>query len=279
MTTENLVQVQLKYHDDIILLRDKFRDYMPVTVDEARITSWLSKFHPDDRALAIKLAHNVRYYSVRRMIDLMKELYHIIVKQVNAEGMRLKKAYFAPFGGVTTSGSGVMYRFSKANTRNLARREKQLVSVADLPEVCTIIDNPIVFFLDDFVGTGTQAVKYWNEVLKQLVPEYLRLYLTVIVACDEAVKRIEGDSPLKVLCVHQVPAGCYFYKSGNKQFSDDEKQVISKYCDRVGNFPKGFGDLGLTLSFAYATPNNSISILRGSKRQRTWIGLLPRSYE
>jgi hypothetical protein len=132
------------------------------------------------------------------------------------------------------------------------------------------------FFLDDFIGTGKQVSDFWNEELYQYIPEYIPMYLAVIAACSVGVARIEAETPLKVIAVHTIPNRHYLMHSANSSFSGGEKTTIKNYCEKAGNEPLGFGGLGLLVSFAYGTPNNAVSVIRGSARQKPWSGLLPR---
>jgi hypothetical protein len=109
-----------------------------------------------------------------------------------------------------------------------------------------------------------------------IVPDYIPAYLVLVAAHRTGIQRIESETPLKLFPVHTLGPREQLMESACRHFSAQEKNTIKRYCDESGNEPLGFGDLGLLVSFSYGTPNNSVSVIRGSKRQSPWRGLLPR---
>jgi hypothetical protein len=111
--------------------------------------------------------------------------------------------------------------------------------------------------------------------LSQLVPEYKEIYLAVVAAMPDGARKVESSTPFRVLCVHTISTQYQLMSPTNQAFSDPERTTICRYSKVAGNMPLGYGDLGLLLSFAYGTPNNALSVIRGSKGQKPWRGLLP----
>jgi hypothetical protein len=73
-----------------------------------------------------------------------------------------------------------------------------------LPE--KLFGNPkaVVFFLDDFIGTGKQVCGVWTETISQVVFEYQPMYLAVVAALREGITRVEAETPLKIIPVHTL---------------------------------------------------------------------------
>ncbi len=253
----------------------RFSDYEPLQgFDRAHLRKWLAAFQPQHRQLALKLAQNMSYYSTHRLNGLMPNLHEVILQQRNAEAAAHSDVFYVPFGRTGESGTDIIRRYRNAN--RLDSWGPQFITSTELPEKVYALEKPVVFFLDDFVGTGNQVSEAWQETIGQIVPDYIPLYLAVVAAMSDGIARIENESPLKVLCVHTLGRRWQLTESACRSFSPSEKRTIENYCRQAGNSPFGFQDAALLLSFAYGTPNNTISVIRGSKKQRPWPGLLPR---
>jgi hypothetical protein len=213
------------------------------------------------------------YYSTNRLNGLMGNLCEVINQQIESEGVARKEVYYAPFGRSGESGEDIIRRFRNVNRLHSAG--EQFVKTIEIQEILLKHADPVIFFLDDFVGTGEQITDAWRETISQIVPEYLRLYLAVVAGTTEGLDRVEKETPFKVISLHTIGSRLELMGSGNTALSRRDKNTIRRYCEDAGNQPLGFGGKGLLLSFAYGTPNNAISVLRGSKKQRPWVGLLP----
>jgi hypothetical protein len=258
---------------DALLL--KFGDYEPVNgFDKAHLTTWLAQFQPQHRSGALKLAESIRYFGIDSINTLMPRVHSLISDQISQENADANSVFYVPFGSTGDSGEDIVRRYKTVN--KLQRLQNQFISKVQLLDRIVKADNPVVFFLDDFVATGKQVSDYWQQELHQYVLEYVPMYLAVIAARSDGIKRIEAESPLKVLSVHTIGNRHCLLHSANTDLSNSEKLAVHNYCKKAGNQPLGFGDLGLLVSFAYGTPNNTISAIRGSERQRPWRGLLPR---
>jgi len=256
-------------------LCQRFADYEPLHgFDAARLQAWLRQFNAQHRRAAIRLATALAYYSTDKIMALMPPLKRIIDAQIEAEKVEASSVFYVPLGRVGESGTDVVRRFRNAN--RLYSREGQFVTIIELPQVLFKQQRPMVFIMDDFVGTGKQVSDAWWETLCQVIPDHIPTYVAVVAAFKEGVKKIEGETPLRVLCVHTLGSKYQLMESAFRGLSNQEKSAVKAYCEKADNQPLGFGDRGLLVSFAYGSPNNTISVIRGSKRQDPWLGLLPR---
>jgi len=254
-------------------LCQRFADYEPLHgFDAAHLQAWLRQFKTQHRCAAIRLATALAYYSTNQIMALMPPLKGAIDAQIEAEKVEASSVFYVPLGRVGESGTDVVRRFRNAN--RLYSQESQFVTIIELPQVLFKERRPVVFFMDDFVGTGKQVSDAW-ETLCQVIPDYIPMYLAVVAAFKEGIKRIEKETPLRVLCVHTLGPKYQLMESAFRGLSNQEKSAVKAYCDKADNQPLGFGDLGLLVSFAYGSPNNTISVIRGSKGQDPWLGLLP----
>ncbi len=264
------------HEEELTQLVQTFADYEPLSgLDRAHLRRWLRQFQAQHRELALKLAGLISYYSTDKINGLMGTLHGLIKQQIKSEGVAGSDVYYVPFGRSGESGEDTVRRFRNFN--KLDRLKEQFVKAFDIQGILLKKKSyePVVFFLDDFVGTGEQVTGAWHETIHQMVPEYLRLYLAVVAGTAEGADRIEKDTPFKVIAVHTIGSRQELMAKANTALSDGDKRTIKRYCQQAGNHPLGFGEKGLLVSFAYGTPNNTLSVVRGSKGQRPWAGLLP----
>lgn len=274
MPSADIAHFCAEHVQEIETLASRFADYEPRAPNVPNIIAWLKQFNAQHRALALKLATRVRYYGTADFNALMPPALAVLKVQLDAIGADLKQVIFTPLGAVNESGHDVSRRFRNAN--RLSSRQRQFKDLVTLREGIYEIDDPVVVFMDDFVGTGKQIADAWNEVLCQIVPDYIPIYLLVAAAFKRGADHIEDTTPIKVLCVHSLGGRDQLHESANKHFNAGEKTTIQHYCDDAGNQPLGFGELGALVSFSHDTPNNTISVIRGSEGQTPWRGLLPR---
>jgi len=261
-------------HDAINSLAVLFRDYWPTQgFDRSSVRRWLANFSPAHWPIALKLAQQIQYYDINRIHGLVGSLHALVERKRKQLGFKRSSVLYLPFGRTEESGAQILRCYRQVNKRHV--QVSQLTSLPEIKGQLATRKHPTVFFLDDFVGTGNQVCTGWREVVSQIIPEYVPCFLAVIAASTEGIRRIEAETPLEVVCVHTIGARLQLTKSACRGLSTEDRKVITNYCVKAQNMPLGFGNLGLMLSFAYGTPNNTISAIRGSQKQSPFVGLLP----
>ena len=255
-------------------LAERFVDYQPLRGgSRQQFVAWLGQFSAQHRDLALTLARKVEYYGTHRITEGAIAMRGLVDQQIEAEQLAPASVLYVPAGRSAESGGEILRRYRTAN--RLHSRKHQFVEVHQLTEALVAIPHPGVFFLDDFIGTGKQVSNYWRDVLCQIVPDYLPLYLAVIAGFRDGIKKVEDNTPLKVIPVHTLDGRHELLGSANQAFNSAQKTTLRRYCEVWGNNPLGFGEIGALVSFAHGTPNNAPSVVRGSERQTPKCGLLP----
>jgi hypothetical protein len=254
-----------------------FGSYQPRPVDRERLRAWLRQFRPADYDLALRVLENTQFYDTQRIQRLMADLHGQVKVQLANDGFRtLENVAFLALGRVGESGHEIFTRYRNIN--RLYRTPAMLPQLLELQQILFEAEaesrDLALVFLDDFIGTGRQVTDYWNEVLSQMIRPTQPLYLATIAACPDGIDKIVRETPFQVIPAHIVQNRHLFPLSD--LFTDPEKATITDYCETVGNPPMGIGGLGAMLAFAHGCPNNAVAILRGSKSQRHWRGILPR---
>lgn len=247
-----------------------FADYEPRPVDRARLLAWLNKMQRQHWPLGLKLLHQVRYYKIAEIMRLMAPLRELVRGQLEADGHDEAHAVYVPYGRPGESGNDILRRYRNVN--HLQNRADQFLDPTALTDWCLRHTEPIVF-LDDFVGTGKQVSDNWDESFGQLVPPNIPTYLAVLSAFGPGIDNVHNRTRLRVLNVHTLDHKLQLKSCPG--LAAGERRTIEGYCNDAENEPLGFGGLGLLVSFAHSTPNNAISVLRGSKGQRAFPGILP----
>ena len=261
-------------HQEIDDLAQVFGDYEPTRgFDRSLVRRWLENFDPGHWALALKLARRIQYYGKSQIHGLVVNLYKLVEQKKEAMGVDDSAAFYLPFGRTEESGAEVLRSYRNVN--RLRSYSSQFVSLSEIQGKLIRSESPVLFFLDDFVGTGNQVCTGWRQMISQVVPEYIPCFLAVIAASAEGIRRVERETPMEVICVHSLGSRSQLTKTKCRGLSAQERTIIRRYCDKARNMPLGYGNLALLLSFAHGTPNNTISVIRGSKKQKPFVGLLP----
>lgn len=263
--------------DRLDTIATTFGSYQPQAVNDTRLRLWLRQFQPFHYDVGLRIVEAVDFYASDRLHILLKDLHKDIRTQLASEGFRkLEDFVFVPVGETGESGQEILTRYRNIN--KIDRTNARLAQVVELQQLlfdlASANRSAALVFLDDFVGTGKKVTDFWNDVLSQHISPSQSMYLGVAVACRQGLEKIQAETPLRVIPVHIVQPR-YFLDTTNR-FTAVEKALITEYCERVGNPSLGVGKLGLMLAFVHGCPNNVLSILRGSKRQRQWKGILPR---
>lgn len=274
MPLTDLQQFCADNDEDIRALAESFSDYQPFKgMGVPHLMNWLCQFDPEHWSLAMALAKAIQYYNSACIDNLLRALGKAMLQHIKREAVPLSNVLYVPARGPAESGQDIARRYQNIN--NLRPRKKQFVDILSLQERLFECKKPMVVFLDDFIGTGEQICDYWNDVVSQLVPEYLPLYLGVVAAYQDGLQKVENESPIRVVCVHSLSSQHQLLGAANTRFDKAQKRVLKEYCSRWGNHPLGFRDMGALVSFFHGTPNNAPSVIRGSKKQRPCRGLLP----
>lgn len=260
----------------IAKLYDRFRSYKDF--NQNSIIDWTDQFDKADGPLALKILMRVTYLNQARVITAFKSIHHQLTELLDGE---FSNCYFVGYGRAGQSGQEMLYRYKMANSLRNTGLESHLLGLSQVQGLMGK-GKPIVVFLDDFIGTGGEAVEVWQGKpnspdfgLNQVVPPEADFFLAVPVAFQTGVDRVHSNTRLKVLAWRVMGEGDRALSAFNTYFSGDEKEQIRKYCLSTGcPFPLGFGDLQATVVFDHNCPNDDISILWHSGEQ--WQGLFPR---
>jgi hypothetical protein len=135
--------------------------------------------------------------------------------------------------------------------------------------------NDTIVFIDDFVGTGEQAISAWNDMFQELVADVGRVYLVVVAARQSGRVEVTEKTGLALVNHIELNDSDNVFDASCPAFDQTDKDTILKYCHSCdAKNPKGWGNGGLVVVLAHKCPNNTIPILH--VRNEQWMGLFPR---
>ena len=266
----------------------------------------LSGLAPESEKIQmLYLLSNFLYFGNIEVKELLRAVYRDLFKYRIISGLRKRNqdstdesfltnqfnkepdgtVFIGTGGSEASSGKHLLYTFRHANgleDRHFPSTDKLLSAIENSPgKIRRCI------FLDDFAGTGQQAIDYAAPVASAVLQrcgEVENCYY-VLVSTDSALSRIRGLSGFtEVDCVLELTTDFQAFSQDSLYFIDpppdisrrDAQQVAMAYGARLDpHFPFGFGEGQLLLGFHHNTPDNTLPVLRSEKDE--WVPPFPRN--
>ena len=253
---------------------ERFAGYR-VRVSRARVTRWLEQFQNQDRDVAARVLDVVEFFREDQLADAYRAVFGRLSGWSRKAAERQGRWRFVAFSRhAGESGDRMLHSFRTATGLAAARFADLFIHRSALLREQLTADDTVVF-VDDFAGTGNQAVVAWNESLGELLPGRPRIFLVLVGAIDAAIQQISAQTPISVRAFRRFRARDNFFHIECTYFSGGEKASVLQYC-RVADAanPRGYGACGVLVVFAHGCPNNSLPILHASRP--AFRGLFPR---
>ena len=266
-------------YNDIKELRDKFGSYATeVNTDDIR--QYLKQFEYEDMHIALKLLHNVDFFTSARNIGLTKSLIDMIRAQ---NDNTLDNVLFCPMSSDTGDSASSMKRLLRMTlggnvTERRTNKKQFLKNVFDLYDLRDDSDFKKIIFIDHFIGTGNSILRTWGGI-QQWQNDNHEYYVGAIVSYGDAMERIEEetDSILQVFSGLVLPSHARAFDQNNNTFSSVEQDIIKRYCRNIENnecHQYGHNNSQSLVIFHDRAPNNTLPILH--KCYTEWKALFPR---
>lgn len=282
--------------------------------NQVLIDEWLDHFtgtvasREVERNCALYLLSEFMYFGQREIKELLKALYRDLykyplvaaIRQRNADttdrdflrvqfDTQLARTRFLGMGNAAESGEHLLYAFRQVNdlpTSQFAHVDRLF------DESGNLIDPTIsrYVFVDDFCGTGKQAVRYSGEVIEKMLssnPDLHIAYFTLF-GTTEALEKIESETRFTdVGSVYQLDPTYQAFGPQSRYFPSRERDIVGPEClafvqaygkRLLRSAPLGFGNGQLLLAFSHNTPNNTLPIFwHDGTSRKPWNPLFPRS--
>jgi hypothetical protein len=278
--------------------------------DASRLETWLNNFKTtDEKYCAARLLDRFVYYSEEDTERLLKcGLYEKILKQevvlnekenafsaTNSEineliKNELDKTLFFPLS------TGNISESSQAMARQLTHRlgidEKNIIDVNNLTWE-QLKNKKRIIIVDDFIGTGTQIINFWNykkvsvegkeytlcEIKNELANVTTLEYLC-LVTTEHGFQEFynpEGfhDKGLKITYGEILGEKFKVFGEKSTYFNQNEiiecKRVLTELCEKNGINLLGYKTLGYAIAFHHGIPDASLPLFY--KETDSWCHL------
>jgi hypothetical protein len=245
-------------------------------VTEAGILDWLNQFHDGDKDTAARLLDAVEFISAEQLHAAFQSLLSRLSGWHREPRRRRGRFAFVAFSSSAgESGDNMLHQFRLANNLNAREFDSLFIGRSDLLR-SGLGPNDTVVFLDDFVGTGRQAVTAWQKMFQELTAAIGSIYLVTVGAYRVGSERISKETRMQLLTHRLLGYADNLFHDQCDHFSEHDKSRILHYCKVAGpSYPRGFGDCGLVIVLYHQCPNNTLAVLHASSKE--WEPLFPRN--
>ena len=274
---------------------------------EPEVEHWLKCFdgrsgveEPVERIHMLYLLSNFLYFGHDEIRELLRALYrdvfqyHIIerIRRSNGDstdGAFIRQCFhkeliatrFVPLGGPSESSNHLLYDFRQVNGLPNAL----FVDVHQMTSGDFEGEAKRCIFIDDFAGTGTQAIEYSAVAMEIRRKLTIPVDYYVLVATPEALLALRQKSTFNdVRCVIEIPVelrafsqeSLFYMKVPSFISKDIMRLVACTYGERLvaEENALGYGAKQLLLAFFHNTPDNTLPIFWVDTP--TWPGPFPR---
>lgn len=254
-------------------LKEICRSVFDGEVDPDSLQEWIEQFEPGERPYIVKLIGFFDYFSLRRTKKMLRRLHGLLC---DTPEFSLAETAFIPIGYAAKSGGTISHLYRIENSVP----EGVFCSSADFGKIADDAVKTLVF-LDDYIGSGNQALNLWNHVRDAIPLLRLRnwkLVYAVVVARTASVKLIERETGFSVVASHLIDDSSSPLSAERAVFTPEEleitERILSKYGERLfPAHPLGYSRSRSLLGFFYSTPNNTLPVFWATRNN--WRPLLP----
>jgi hypothetical protein len=243
---------------------------------KTKIVPWLHNFHPDHRSLAMELLRNVDFFSKQQCYEWCQNLHTSLPSEISQSN----NTFYVGIGSASESGSLVSYYYRTANELDVTRF-LDLTQAAD-PIFLQHRNARNLVFVDDFIGSGNQATRFWQSFSSRLGHHihYLRFYYSAFIGRREGKTNIEEHTRFRVSVVRHVTDSHKAFGDSSPLFKEGcreaAKAIFWDYGYRLyPNHPLGFRDSQMLIILDHNTPNNTLPVLWS--KTKGWVPLFDRS--
>lgn len=255
--------------------RGRFEGYR-YGVTDARLLEWVSQFEDPDKDAAARLLDAVEFISAEQLHAALRSVLRRLPGWHRTARMRQGRFAFVAFSSSAgESGDTMLHQFRLANNLNQHAFDSLFIGRSDILRERLGPDDTVVF-LDDFVGTGNQAVTAWQKMFQELTADVGNIYLATVAAFMEGSERIRNETRVQLLAHRMLGYRDSLFREDCRHFTKHDKNRLLHYC-RIASHdrPLGFGGCGLVIVLYHQCPNNSLAVLHATSRE--WEPLFPRS--
>ena len=290
------------------------------SITRVDIEKWLENFNgsspikDNERINALHLLSNFNLFGIREIRELLRALYrdlfrYPIVQQIRANNnntfdrkviesawrTELACTRFLGMGNPSESGAHLLYYFRQANSlskRLFIHQHEVFDGPVGHPSSKLSISNlKRLIFIDDVLGSGTQAREYSQKFVSQVkraaaeAGEDVDVEYLVLFAKEEGLLEARTLDFDRVEAVHDIQASelafspdARIYSTPPRDISQADGLALAEHYGRelYPEHPLGYKDGQLLLGFPHNIPDNSLPIVWWSGGPSNWKPAFPR---
>lgn len=252
-------------------------------IPKERVELWLSQFEEEDRIIARILLNYIHYIDTTNLLTYCKFSFYKLIIEKN---INMKKTIFIPVGGASKSGHLVCYFYRIANNLSIDKftSEDAFFSNNLSKKIDTII------FLDDYLGTGEQAIGWWKRSRFSHLHSSKKQYYAPLIATEEGYREIQKKTSLVCTPVQMrfskqdfvIPMSILDKEDNEEDYTLNDflrKYGEGLFVDYGRDYYLGYGNTLSGVVFFYNTPDNVVPIIWSdgvNSRGQKWEPLFPR---
>lgn len=267
----------LKYWPKYWRIKRRFYDYRPQPVTLGSINTWLQQFEEKDKKALLALLDKVVYLSEKNVEKLLVELNNSLLARLNESQIPLKHIIYMQ---IHEAGSSSPVILNMIRDRALLERKGchfiDSKDVRALNELTNKLENGAIIYVDDFAGTGNQFCEVRDFVAPYIVGNFSEFFLLACI-CEEVLYEL-GKRGVEAVSGYIHSKAVRPLHPNSSMFDPAIKRRLIELCvkvDRKGGL--GYRNLASMVVLYRNAPNSVPLILRGSLKQKPWVGILPRT--
>ncbi|TMM52171.1 hypothetical protein FEE95_21010 [Maribacter algarum] len=225
----------------------------------SEVIIWFDNFKPSelkDALLILSKIQYIQYHKIKGLIEIVSnEIDHIFGKDFD-------NVLFFPLGSFSAS-SGSMYLYEYYKTLGLTSKNfKQDSFISYLDTDISIV------FIDDIIGSGRQATKFFNEFL---INKKAKCYYFTLFGFESGLEYLNLNANFELVLSAKILSDEEMAFGSNSYVFKDLKtrNRLENLCEKYGSilFPKhplGYDNSQSLLVFPHNAPNNTLPIIWAS---------------
>ncbi|MGR0160240.1 phosphoribosyltransferase-like protein [Paenarthrobacter nitroguajacolicus] len=291
------------------------------TVAGSDISRWLSNFtgltmsQEAERLNALHLLSHFNYFGLREIRELLKSVYRDLFRYPIIQNLRhanngtrdaalleglfreeLSATRFLGMGNPSESGAHLLYYFRQENhlRRNLFIHQHQILdrAVGDADARLGIKGLRRLVFIDDLLGSGSQAVTYSEKLLKAVRAAAeregvkLEVWYFPLFAKTEGLEVARAQAGFDVVrSIHEIDDSQTAFHPDSRVYSSEVDGVSLQDGRRLAEFygeklcpgeGLGWKNGQLLLGLHHNVPNNTLPIFWYEETELEWASIFPR---
>ena len=280
------------------------------------VDSWLQQFSGDggatireERLQMLFLLTNFLYFGTREIRELLRSVYRDLFRSPVIHDLRrknnntrdavllrtlfqdeLERTRFLPIGNPSESSAHLLYYFRQENhlsKRHFLSAHEIFHSGRPLRTKDPSIRRYV--FLDDFAGSGDQALAYATDLVDPLQtdPSPPEAHYYVLFATTTALSRLRTSTSFaRVESVFEIGDDFRAFSNQSLYYTPTPNGISQSTAKRVANHygnmlcpqhPFGYDNGQLLLGFSHNVPDNTLPIFWHSRQSRPrWLAPFPR---